>query len=79
LSIWSNPSPSARILPIGQLEVRLAVVTDLEYSTVGRRYFRQVLDIGMGKEVLTGLFSRGSKEMGECCLGQEAYQGLGST
>jgi len=37
-----------------------AVVTDLEYTTVGRSYFRnagQVLDIGMGKEVWTGLFS----------------------
>ena len=37
-----------------------AVVIDLEYTTVGRSYFRnagQVLDIGMGKEVWTGLFS----------------------
>eukprot|EP00092_Neocalanus_flemingeri_P034497 GFUD01037510.1.p1 GENE.GFUD01037510.1~~GFUD01037510.1.p1 ORF type:complete len:930 (+),score=334.94 GFUD01037510.1:83-2872(+) len=37
-----------------------AVVTDLQYTTVGRSYFRtggQVLDIGLGKEVWTGLFS----------------------
>ena len=37
-----------------------AVATDLSYTTLGRSYFRcdgQVLDIGLGKEVWTGLFS----------------------
>ena len=37
-----------------------AVATDLSYTTQGRSYFRcdgRVLDIGLGKEVWTGLFS----------------------
>ena len=36
------------------------VVTNLNYTTIGRSYFRNeghVLDIGMGKEVWTGVFS----------------------
>jgi len=37
-----------------------SVMTDLNYTTIGRSYFRNdghVLDLGMGKEVWTGLFS----------------------
>jgi len=38
-----------------------SVVTNLNYTTIGRSYFRNdghVLDIGMGKEVWTGVFAR---------------------
>ena len=64
LSAWaargqSGHSPQTAMHALDVI-INQAVVTNINYTTIGRSYFRNdghVLDIGIGKEVWTGVFS----------------------